>query len=48
LTLHASSPYQVKRPDPLVIDWQGRQLRVRHDDRRLTRSRRRAVRPLTR
>jgi len=23
------------KPDPLVISWQGRQLRVRHDDPRL-------------
>lgn len=23
-------------PDPLVITWQGRQLRVRHDDARMT------------
>jgi hypothetical protein len=23
-------------PDPLIISWQGRQLRVRHDDPRLT------------
>jgi hypothetical protein len=25
----------VKAPDPLVISWQGQQLRVRHDDPRL-------------
>jgi hypothetical protein len=25
----------VKAPDPLVISWQGRQVRVRHDDPRL-------------
>lgn len=25
----------MKRPEPLVIPWQGRQLRVRHDDPRL-------------
>jgi hypothetical protein len=27
----------VKTPDPLVISWRGRQLRVRHDDPHLTR-----------
>jgi hypothetical protein len=26
----------VKAPDPLVVLWQGRQLRVRHDDARMT------------
>jgi hypothetical protein len=26
----------VKTPDPLVIPWQGRQLRIRHDDPRLS------------
>mgnify|MGYP001813935217 FL=1 len=26
----------VKAPDPLVVPWQGRQLRVRHDDARIT------------
>jgi hypothetical protein len=26
----------VKRPDPLVIGWQGQQVRVRHDDPHLT------------
>ena len=25
----------MKAPDPLVISWQGRQVRVRHDDPRL-------------
>jgi hypothetical protein len=25
----------VKSPDPLIIPWQGQQLRVRHDDPRL-------------
>ena len=27
---------RVKSPEPLVISWRGRQLRIRHDDPRLT------------
>jgi len=29
-------PAWVKRPDPLIVPWQGRQLRIRHDDPRLS------------
>ena len=37
LTVGTSRPHAapVKHPDPLVISWQGRSVRVRHDDPRL-------------
>jgi hypothetical protein len=32
----ARYPRGVKAPDPLIVSWRGQQLRVRHDDPRLT------------
>ncbi len=32
LTHHAASLEYVKAPEPLIVSWQGRQVRVRHDD----------------